>query len=130
MNRPTLYPLFPSASALDRLFERALSGTPLVSRDYPPRERIEETESTWRITLDLPGLRREELKLHLKDRLLSLTVTPTGERPFVAAETRTWTLGSEVDASALSARLELGVLQIELPKIKPVTDEPLTIEIQ
>jgi len=35
-----------------------------------------------------------------------------------------------VDASALSARLELGVLRIELPKIKPVVNEHLTIEIQ
>ncbi len=130
MNRPSLYPLFPSATALDRLFERALSGTPLVSRDYPPRERIEETESAYRITLDLPGLHREELKLDLKDRLLSLTITPTEERPFVAAESRRWTLGSEVEVSALTAQLDLGVLRIELPKIKPVTNEPQTIEIQ
>lgn len=130
MNQPRLFPLFPSATALDRLFERALSGTPLVSRDYPPRERIEETEFDYRITLDLPGLRREELKLDLKDRLLSLTVTPTEERPFVAEETRSWTLGSEVDATALTAQLDLGVLRIELPKIKLVTNEPLTIEIK
>lgn len=130
MNRHSHTPLFPSASALDRLFERAFSGTPLVSRDYPPRERIEETESAYRITVDLPGLRKEELKLDLKDRLLSLTVNPTEDRPFVAAETRAWKLGSEVDSGSLSAQLELGVLRIELPKLKPAAHEPITIEIQ
>lgn len=130
MNRHSAYPSFPSLATLDRLFERALSGSPLVSRDHAPRERIEETETAYQLAIDLPGLRREELKLDLNDRRLTLTVTPTAERPFVAAETRAWSLGPEVDATGLVARLDLGVLHVELPKLKPATPEPLTIEIQ
>ena len=130
MYRHNCYPSFPSTTALDRLFERALAGTPLVSRDHPPRERIEETEAGYQLAIDLPGLRKEELKLDLKDRRLTLTVTPTEERPFVAAEKRAWALGAEVDASTLTARLDLGVLHISLPKLQPVTNEPLTIDIQ
>jgi len=130
MNRLIHYPTFASRSAFDRLFERALAGSPLVSRDHPPRERIKESDSAYQLAIDLPGIRKNELKLDLKERQLTLTVTPTDERPFVAPETRTWTLGSEVDASALSACHDLGVLRIELPKIKPTVNEPLTIEIQ
>jgi len=129
MNRHP-YPTFPSTTSLDRLFQRAFSGSPLVSRDHPPRERLVETDEAYLLTVDLPGLLKEELKLDLKERQLTLSVTPAADRPFVGQETRTWSLGSQVDASALTARLELGVLHIDLPKTKPSTNETLTIEIQ
>lgn len=125
-----VYPSFPSTVALDRFFQRAFSASNLVTADQPPRERIQETESAYSLSIDLPGLRREELKLQLKDRQLTLSVNPADERPFVAAETRSWTLGEQVDVSGLSARLDLGVLRIELPKINPPTPESITIDIQ
>lgn len=129
MNRP-FHPSFPSTTSLDRFLQRALSGSPLVSRDHPPREQLKEDEDAYRLTIDLPGLRKEELHLELKERRLTLTVTPTGERPFVATETRSWDLGPQVDSAGLKARLDLGVLHIELPKLKSSISEPLTIEIQ
>lgn len=129
MNR-NLHPSFPSALAFDRLIQRAFSTSPLLPRDYPPRERILENPDGFQLSIDLPGLRRDELKLELKDRVLTLSVTPSGDRPFVAAETRSWSLGSQVDPSSLKAQLDLGVLRIELPKVKPQSPETLTIEIQ
>ncbi len=129
MNR-NLHASFPSTIALDRFFQRAFSASNLVSADQAPRERIRETDSAYSLSIDLPGLRREELALQLKDRQLTLSVTPADERPFVAAETRSWTLGEQVDVSGLSARLDLGVLRIELPKVNPPTPESITIDIQ
>jgi HSP20 family protein len=129
MNRHP-YPSFPSTVALDRFFQRAFSASNLLSAEPSPRERIQETDSSYSLSIDLPGLRREELKLELKDRQLTLAVNPADERPFVAKETRSWTLGEQVDVSALSARLDLGVLRIELPKLTPPAPESITIDIQ
>jgi HSP20 family protein len=94
------------------------------------RETIEEKDDAFVLHVDLPALRKEELAIAFKDRLLTLTATPSEERPFAASGTRSWKIGPDLDETAISARLENGVLELVLPKRKPASPEPLNITVQ
>lgn len=122
MNRLDCYTS--STPFTDRWLERAFGSRAPVIREY-----LEEKEDAFVLRLDLPGLRKEELKIETKDRVLTLAVTPADERPFTFSGSRSWKLGPDLDADALSARLENGVLELTLPKRTPATVEPRTIQI-
>jgi HSP20 family protein len=94
------------------------------------RESIEEKDEAYVLQIDLPALRKEELKIEFKDRILTLTATPSDERPFAASGTRAWKIAADLDETAISAKLENGVLELVLPKRKPASPEPLNITIQ
>ncbi|BCU78820.1 Hsp20/alpha crystallin family protein [Luteolibacter sp. LG18] len=100
------------------------------SRTSGFRESIAETPESFVLSIDLPGLRKEELKLEFKDRVLTLTVTPAEPRAFVSEATRSWRVGPDIDAEKLSARLENGLFELTLPKRQAASDEPRTIDIQ
>lgn len=94
------------------------------------RESIEEKDDAFVLQIDLPALRKEELKVDFKDRILTLTASPSDERPFAASGTRAWKIAPDLDETAISAKLENGVLELILPKRKPASPEPLNITIQ
>lgn len=124
MNRLAQYPSTSAFAALDQWLDRAF--TP---RSSSSPEALTASTDPVVLRLDLPGVRKEELKLDVRDRVLKLTVTPTSERPFVNAGNRGWRLGKELDAQALTARFENGVLELTLPKIQPTETETRNIDI-
>lgn len=105
-------------------------GSRAFGRPSSFRESIEETPEAFSLKLDLPGVRKDELTLEFKDRILTLTVTPTEERAFVSASSRAWRVGPDIEAEALTARLENGILELTLPKRQPTAPETRTIDIQ
>ncbi len=76
----------------------------------PEAELIEEPDAYY-ITIDLPGVEREEMKLSVSD---------TRARLFATAHGRTYKkkfeLDSEIDRSKVKARLKNGILDVYLPK--------------
>jgi HSP20 family molecular chaperone IbpA len=83
-----------------------------VSLEYPTTESTTDGDKSIRFTVDLPGVKAEDLKLEIKDSTLSLhakryygeRVTST-DKHFAVDETK-------VDASAFKAHLANGVLTI------------------
>jgi HSP20 family molecular chaperone IbpA len=63
-------------------------------------------------------------------RTLQLAAETPPERPFGGKFERQWKLGEDIDATAISARLENGVLELTLAKRPPVVPQATTIEIQ
>jgi HSP20 family protein len=95
-----------------------------------PRELYQESESAWILRLDLPGYDRSDINLKLTDRILELVAETQSENAFGWKVERTWKLGNDVNASAIMARLENGVLELTLPKKPLAVPQPTTIEIQ
>ena len=95
-----------------------------------PRESFHEADHAWTLRLDLPGFSKQDITLTVTDRTLQLTAATPPERPFGGKLEHQWKLGDDVDATAISARLENGVLELTLAKRPPVIAQTTTIEIQ
>ena len=112
---------------IDRFLNRSVLN-PAVAAG--PRESFLEAQNAWTLRLDLPGYRKQDITLTVTDRTLQLAAATPPEQPFGGKLERQWKLGDDVDATAISARLENGVLELTLAKRTPVVVQPTTIEIQ
>jgi len=110
---------------IDQLFGGFL-GTGAVSRQYPALD-VAEYEGESVIVAELPGVRREDVKISVQDGTLTIsgvrkeTATPEKStwlrnESHAGEFSRTVQLPHEVDLNAVGAELTNGVLRIVLPK--------------
>jgi HSP20 family protein len=102
--------------SIDRFFARAFD-VPVWSGGADVQELADQAV----ITLDVPGVKPEELKVGAENRTITVTVNREGRAPSV----RQYTIGSKYDLAGLAAKLELGVLTLTLP----VATEALSREV-
>ncbi len=92
-----------------------------------PRTNILEGEKDYRLEMDLPGVRNEDLEISVEDDTLTVKAERSLEVPEgyhsrrtemngKAAWRRSFELGSGVDVEKIGARLEHGILTVTLPK--------------
>jgi len=125
--------LFSLADAL--LGERAKAET----QTWAPPVDASETENRYEITVELPGVNSTDVKVVVRDGVLTLT----GERPAVPAAEgvkthlverqygafqRRFTLPKDADGEGVSAAFRNGLLTITVPKREEV--KPKEVEIR
>ncbi len=134
------------AHAIDSMFNNFLDQDfPVSFRDgsiqKSPAVNIVESDSGYRIEVAAPGLNKEDFEIKVENELLSIsakkeTKEETKEETFTRREfsyvefKRNFNLPKTVDANAIKASYENGVLSIALekkPEARPVT--PKMIEI-
>jgi HSP20 family protein len=135
---------FPQFSDFDREFPRWMSEvfapeTNLRDFEFLPEANVSETDKAIDVSIDLPGMKPEEVKVELHDR----TLTISGERKEEKEENgktfhrverrsgsfrRSFALPMEVDESKADAKFEHGVLNITLPKTEKAS--PKKIEVK
>jgi HSP20 family protein len=107
--------------------------------DFLPLCDIIESDSEYRILMDLPGMSKKEIKIALKENVLSIS----GERVFQTDEneevkrnerksgafSRSFALPEQVDGSETSASFKNGVLTVTMPKIE-ISGDAQSIPIQ
>lgn len=106
----------------DRSFERFLHEslfTPATG------VRVAQDEQAWTLTLDLPGVAREQLAIDVDGAVVRIQTIAEAPRQYKAA----YELPEAIDAEATSAKLENGVLTLALGKKKPV-DTSRKIEVK
>ena len=130
------------ARSFDRLFDESLFGAP--SRAEAPATRspaldVAETERTYTVKLDLPGAAKEDVKISIEGRRVTVEATTVrndekkdGERVLyaersVASYARSFTLPVEVDQAESSAKMEHGVLTLQLAKRGATKASQLTV---
>ncbi len=116
---------------INSLFEQALLPSDYEDREgglpgtWAPSVDVLETEDGYLIFAELPGVRREDIQLQVRDRRLELSGRrqPLGENSsFLRMERsygpfrRTFDLGSPVDVDGITAGFEQGVLKVHVPK--------------
>ncbi len=120
--------------AIDHLFNDSyLSGEPRV-----PALDVAESDTAYTLTLDLPGLAKDQLKVTVQGRCVNIEANATaaqakeGERVLyrersAAQYARTVSLPAEVDQSTSSAKFENGVLTLTLAKRVPTGATQISI---
>ena len=105
------------------------SGHSSVSANGLMRTDVRELDSTYELDVDLPGFKKEEVSLDLKDGYLTISArkdmsTDESDQKgrYVRREryngvcSRSFYIGEEVKSSDVSAKFEDGILKITLPK--------------
>jgi HSP20 family protein len=101
------------ARSFDRSFERFLNDSFLPAGNGL---KVQQDEQAWTVTLDVPGVAREQLTIDVDGAVVRVQTVKDAARPYKAA----YELPAAIDAEATSARLENGVLTLTLGKKKPV----------
>ncbi|MDM0046437.1 Hsp20/alpha crystallin family protein [Variovorax dokdonensis] len=102
-----------SPRAFDRSFERFFNEafTAAPSRNM----QFEQDEKNWSLSLDVPGLSRDDLAISIEGATVRIESKADAKRQFKAA----YELPLEIDVAASEAKLENGVLSLKLSKKVP-----------
>jgi HSP20 family protein len=116
--------------------EEALSAT-----GWTPSCDVFETENEIVVKAELPGVKKEDVKVGIEDGVLSIS----GERKFeeetkkenylrversYGAFTRSFTLPTRVDSSKVAAEFKDGLLQVTLPKRKEAKPKGIEVKVK
>jgi len=118
---------------INSLFEQALLPADYEERDggmglpgtWAPAVDVLETEDSYLLFAELPGVTREDIQLQVRERRLELTGRrqSLGEnRNFLRMERsygpfrRTFDLGMPVDTDGITASFDRGILRVVIPK--------------
>lgn len=126
---------------MDRFFGETNRRTAAYDeRSFIPACEVAETEANYLMSIDLPGMKKENIKIEVVDKLL--TISGERKREIKTEEKekvqrfeksygffkRSFTLPTTVDTTKVEARYEDGVLELNLPKAAAVM--PRAIEIK
>jgi HSP20 family protein len=110
----------------------------LVPQGFNPPCDVEETDSHYLMSFDLPGISKEDIKIEVVDKQL----TVSGERKvdkksdknnshiserYYGSFQRTFTLPSTIDGNKVEASYKDGVLQIALAKPEAIRPQQIKI---
>ena len=106
------------------------------------RTDVKETEGAYELFINLPGFKKDDVKVQLKDGYLSISAETSEEQEeqnqegeFIRREryrgscSRSFYNGDEILEDSIRAKFEEGVLQIELPKDLKALEEKAPAEI-
>lgn len=99
-----------SPSAMDAALQRFLQAT-------TAQDTVQQDGQVFSISVDVPGLSRDQLRIELQDKTVRLTSVEGAPRSIQ----RAWKLPASIDAAASKASLENGVLTLVLSTTQPST---------
>jgi len=122
---------------VDRMFRDFYDGTDKESTWLPSVDIVEEN-GKFVLTAELPGVKKEDVKINIQDNTLTIegekkSSKETKDENYSRSErfygkfSRSFTLSSEIDADKIKADFEHGVLTINLPKTEKVKPRQITI---
>ncbi len=106
----------PAFRSFDRSFERFVNDT--FFNNVAPGFNVEQDDKAWTVTLDLPGVAKEDLAVNIEGSIVRIETRAQAKRQFKAA----YELPQDIDAAASTAKLENGVLTLGLAKQVPVSN--------
>lgn len=107
---------------------------------WAPSVDVYETKDSYIVNADLPGIKKEDIEINLKDN----TLTVKGEKKYEAKSdkdnyvrverkygkfVRRFSLSDNVDTARIKATYKDGVLEIKIPKREEVAAKPVKVEV-
>lgn len=115
------FPMFPVMGARDPLYGKHAKN--LMKTD------VRETDSTYELDIDLPGFKKDEITVDLRNGYLSISAAKGLDRDqkdregkyirqerYAGACSRSFYVGENVDPRDVTAKFEDGILKLSLPK--------------
>ena len=125
---------------VNRVFDTLLTGTPAAREGWVPVCDVRETETDFVVRAELPGVKREEVKINLINNTLVIRGEKKQEveekkgnwhhveRTYGSFE-RTFTLPSAVAQERIKARFLDGVLEVMIPKAEEARPKEIKIDV-
>jgi len=128
---------------IDRMFNDFLSSPTVWAErdsDFVPRVNISDSKDDLALTFELPGMKKEDIKVTVKDNVLSIS----GKRGFAEEEKdenyirteigtgsfcRSFTLPDTVNSEKISADYKDGMLTVKLAKLEEVKPKEIDVRI-
>jgi HSP20 family protein len=111
--------------------------TTRAGRTYVPQVDIYETQEGLWLWADMPGVDEQSLNVHLDNGVLTIegqvdvkdyeNVTPLYTEYNVGNYVRRFTLSNDVDTDRIVARMQNGVLALEIPKSERAKPRRITV---
>ncbi len=132
--------MYPIAQLINAALEPAsTNGRAWTVDERLPRTNILEGEKDFRLEMDLPGVRNQDLDISVEDDTLTVKAersleVPEGYRSRRSEMNgkmswrRSFQLGSAVDVEKIGARLEHGILTVTLPKSEKSLPRRIEVE--
>lgn len=113
------------------LFPALPSGNPLYGKHAKNlmKTDVRETEDTYELDIDLPGFKKDEINVELKDGCLSVSAAKGLDKDetdkkgryirqerYAGTCCRSFYVGEGVESKDVSAKFEDGILRLSLPK--------------
>ena len=106
---------------------------------HKPLADIHETDKSYFLSFDIPGLKKEDIKIEFEDGLLTvwgdrkaeIDETKDGvhrKERFYGKFSRSFTLPTSVKSDKIVAEYEDGVLKVEVPKIEETQRKAIAVQ--
>ena len=103
----------PAFRSFDRNFERFINDAFFTAPQ--PGVQVAQDDKVWTLTLDVPGVAREDLTIGIEGSVVRVETKADAKRQYKAA----WELPQDIDVATSAAKLEHGVLTLTLAKLVP-----------
>lgn len=114
----------------DSLVRNLFRPVAVTTRDVvvPIRMDVSEKDNAYVVHADMPGVKKEDIKIEIDGNEVSISAETKNQKEvkdgdrvlrserYYGKVSRSFTLASEVDEAAASAKYENGVLELALPK--------------
>ncbi|MCI6004837.1 MAG: Hsp20/alpha crystallin family protein [Blautia sp.] len=90
---------------------------------------VRETDSTYELDIDLPGYKKEDIKVQLKDGNLTISAAKAADKDekdqkgnyirrerYMGSMSRSFHIGNNVHQNDIHAKFEDGILKLSIPK--------------
>jgi HSP20 family protein len=128
---------------MNRLFDDFIGRAPLrgVEGRWVPAVDISENEDSLFVDVEIPGMKKEDIKVSLEHNVLSLKGEKKQEKEVKEENYHRWErrygsfarsfeLPMPVQADKIKAAYKHGVLHVELPKAEEVKPKEIPIEVK
>ena len=132
-------------SLLDDFFDFPFENSYRSGRSQLMRTDIKDTDQGYEVTMNLPGVKKEDVKAELKDGYLTISASSNNSRDekddngrYIRRErysgscSRSFYVGDEVTEADIKAKFENGTLTMMIPKkeAKPAVENKKYIAIE
>ena len=131
-------------SEMNRLFNENIlrsNGEDILTGNWAPRVDIFENEDAIEVSVALPGLKQQDVKVNIENNVLTIS----GERKFEHDEkkenyskveqyygtfSRSFSLSNTIDPEKVNASMEQGILKVLLPKREETKPKQIEVKVK
>lgn len=116
---------------MERMFDdfqyESIPNFPALGAEFIPTAEVEETEDHYLLSMDLPGVKKEEIKIEFRNNILTISGERSEEKEtkgktryrsnrYYGAFERSFNLPEDVKADQIATEYKDGVLRVAIPK--------------